>query len=731
MPKQDIDAYMGPSCGKVRLQPCSNFCSIQQTARQFRVVQLSHPVKSVSEGERPSEITGISWAHDNPGAYVVASRADGFEVGKIPTTEEQQESTPTFTLPDDPEIVCIEHHPSIPNCVLVAGGDAEVYSIDTVSGACVGLHKADHPVVELVLSTATESSPLRVCILSGTHVLSLLKVCLKGPVDQEGIVEVYPGMHSRDKTPCTAAVFDPENSDRLLLGFGAHVASFDIRTEPWVALHENTLSEAEATVTGISFFPGSHGQFVTCDSAGNVSLGHVDTAGTLEHVYHSKTPLKYVVALPSHCCCNPAECGGTASLSQSPTLLCSHSMLLTHTDGAVEVYCGRQNKATPIETRASEFRKIWSGPVRLDPSVLSYFAASACVKTTPVKDGHGTGTLPNGARATGTWKSGLLQGQGSCTRLDGSTYVGNYVDSRECGQGTMTYRCGSVYTGEWKDGVRSGRGKTDWGNGCVYEGEWAKNVMWGQGRLTYPTGCIYEGAWKGNKQHGIGRLTFENGDYVVGEWKNGEFSGPVDSGDMSPRIRALDNTTLETIVVDQINLPFGASLGDLSDKHGPMSIEPLHTYVLYMPDMGETRLAQFCESLRSLSLSVLDLSTVKNPSALKREMAKGPQVVVSPHYVIKARPGLKMHKVHMGVWRGMVKRGVTPRVFMCLEEARVREYEQQTRDKYTDLATIVKEHYVDKVAQETQAEIRERGDTLQCIPLNRYFQEVWPSTIGK
>ncbi|GIQ88871.1 hypothetical protein KIPB_011218 [Kipferlia bialata] len=77
------------------------------------------------------------------------------------------------------------------------------------------------------------------------------------------------------------------------------------------------------------------------------------------------------------------------------------------------------------------------------------------------------------------------------------------------------------------------------------------------------------------------------------------------------------------------------------------------------------------------------------------------------------------------MWRELVKAGVAVRAFMCLDEDSVYENEESARALYTRLAETVHSQYVLKLPKERQGALWETADTLQCIPLHRYFEEVW------
>ncbi|GIQ91988.1 hypothetical protein KIPB_015502, partial [Kipferlia bialata] len=150
-----------------------------------------------------------------------------------------------------------------------------------------------------------------------------------------------------------------------------------------------------------------------------------------------------------------------------------------------------------------------------------------------------------------------------------------------------------------------------------------------------------------------------------------------------------------------------------------MTLPPQQCMVVYLPDLGVTRTGSFCEALSSLSLSVLDISGVKSPSALKKALTPVPQVVVASHPYIQASPQCKAGKVHATLWRCLVKQRVAVRAFMCLEKDMDTDTEARLRGVYEGLAGYVLVNYSDKRGEGVQA------DTLQCIPLRSYFEEVW------
>ncbi|GIQ86209.1 hypothetical protein KIPB_008017 [Kipferlia bialata] len=393
-----------------------------------------------------------------------------------------------------------------------------------------------------------------------------------------------------------------------------------------------------------------------------------------------------------------------------------------------------------------------------------------------LKHGQGTQTIPSeGIEYTGEWKDDRPHGHGQMTTIINSineVYVGEWKEGCRCGRGQSTVTDASgmacVYDGDWVASKRSGFGTSTWSYGGKYTGTWRDDMFHGYGteiqsKGSVYTGCYRDGQWHGlgllkrydgqvlegeflgTKMSGYGRVSAPSGLAYEGELRNGMFcgfgkltypNGVVKSGhweqhtliyrDNTPPPSPVDpDDTLATIVTDHLKSAYCDAPTAKETKYPPVSFKALHTRVLYMPDIGKDALSQFCDTLRSLSLSVLDLGTVRHLSTLKRELAKDPQVVVCTHAVVKARPGSKMHKLHLGLWHDLVKRGFSPRVYMCFDEDWVYRFEQAARSLYTRLANTLRTHYVDKLSQEAQSALWKRGDTLQCIPLNRYFQEVW------
>ncbi|GIQ87029.1 hypothetical protein KIPB_008989 [Kipferlia bialata] len=206
---------------------------------------------------------------------------------------------------------------------------------------------------------------------------------------------------------------------------------------------------------------------------------------------------------------------------------------------------------------------------------------------------------------------------------------------------------------------------------------------------------------------------------------NGEHRLISDADEIHP----LTSGTMEHLVGRQIGLGFGQRLGNAKKKYGTVCMPPNVRNVLYMPDQGPKPLAEFCDALRSMSLVVTDMGAAKSMSALKRDLAGvKTQIVVCSYAAITARPGTKLHKLHTGMWREIVRdhaSGTGTGVFMCLDERAVETDESGSRALYTKMATMVNAAYSKTLSQkEMKAVIR-----VQCIPFDRYFQEVWGSPL--
>ncbi|GIQ87060.1 hypothetical protein KIPB_009027 [Kipferlia bialata] len=151
---------------------------------------------------------------------------------------------------------------------------------------------------------------------------------------------------------------------------------------------------------------------------------------------------------------------------------------------------------------------------------------------------------------------------------------------------------------------------------------------------------------------------------------------------------------------------------------GNMTLAPKESMVVYLNDLGAVRTECFCTALEKRFVSMLDMSSVKSPSALKKALSNTPQIIVVSHSHVNASPQSKAGKMHAALWRGLVKEGVKARAFMCVGKYISCEQEPALREMYENLAGFVLTNYSDKMGGV-------QADTLQCIPLRSYFEDVW------
>ncbi|GIQ88547.1 hypothetical protein KIPB_010821, partial [Kipferlia bialata] len=128
----------------------------------------------------------------------------------------------------------------------------------------------------------------------------------------------------------------------------------------------------------------------------------------------------------------------------------------------------------------------------------------------------------------------------------------------------------------------------------------------------------------------------------------------------------LSESDIETLIEHHLNKSYHNSCSTKGSVELPRGIAsrtlpPNQARVLYLPDIGEKRIAGFCATLEKCGLSTVNVTAAKNPSALKRELASGTQVppvsqvVVCTHDTVLAREGSKAYRLHMCVWREMVR----------------------------------------------------------------------------
>ncbi|GIQ83096.1 hypothetical protein KIPB_004354 [Kipferlia bialata] len=198
---------------------------------------------------------------------------------------------------------------------------------------------------------------------------------------------------------------------------------------------------------------------------------------------------------------------------------------------------------------------------------------------------------------------------------------------------------------------------------------------------------------------------------------------------LSGQTEYLSDSDIETLIEEYLRLPFHVSREAMGRHPVPQScrtrLPPNHARVIYLPDVGEAQVSGFCTTLENNGLSVANIMAAKNPSVLKRELATRPQILVCTHRAVLAKDNTKPHRLHMCMWREMVKMGVVVRAYMFLDEDSVATDEAVARSMYTQLAHTVGTHYLEKQPAETRKEMCEEGNTLQCLPAGRYFEEVW------
>ncbi|GIQ79822.1 hypothetical protein KIPB_003641 [Kipferlia bialata] len=329
--------------------------------------------------------------------------------------------------------------------------------------------------------------------------------------------------------------------------------------------------------------------------------------------------------------------------------------------------------------------------------------------------GYGTKRYHTGCVYTGNWAGGKYEGYGTLRTQSGMTYDGEWKGDMECGHGTMKYPDGVVYTGEWVDGQRCGEGKLTWTEGFIEEGVFVDNHLEGDVRVTDPRGAVRQVVYRDGKLADVCTSCNQKEshkdapEYVV----------------YPAAPKPLTDAMIARMVYTVGRLRPCDKLGDISKEFGVVTCDPLTTHVIYLRDTTPFAIEEFSKSLATTTLSSANLCAAKSPSALKRDLAQDPSVILCTHEVLSAGAGSKLHKLHMALWRDLVKRGVTARAYWCLDEDSVSEDEDGARGEYMRLVELVRTHYVAKLPGEAQRQLWERADTLQCIPLNRYFEDVW------
>ncbi|GIQ87969.1 hypothetical protein KIPB_010122 [Kipferlia bialata] len=293
--------------------------------------------------------------------------------------------------------------------------------------------------------------------------------------------------------------------------------------------------------------------------------------------------------------------------------------------------------------------------------------------------GKGVMTLKGGRVFTGVWEGDLLDGYGTVTFPDGAgVYQGEWRACLLWGHGTLTYKDGGCYTGEWEEGMMNGEGTMEYNTGEVYTGEWQNCHRHGHGTNEYANGGINTGYWERDQQQGYGTMKYISGDLCEGEWRDGtECHGTLTTEDGDVSEGHFHRGVLEDGVVRPVNGP---------------------EYTV-----GKGRGAS-CPQAVSLASAT--------PQPLKDETIES----IAQQY----------SNLHFGDTLGDLRAEYGPATLAPLHTLdSVYEDEESTRALYTRLAETVHTQYVLKLPKEGQGALWERGDTLQCIPLNRYFEEVW------
>jgi clan AA aspartic protease (TIGR02281 family) len=140
-------------------------------------------------------------------------------------------------------------------------------------------------------------------------------------------------------------------------------------------------------------------------------------------------------------------------------------------------------------------------------------------------NGHGTLTLPNGAKYVGEFKDGKRNGRGTSLLPDGSKYVGEVKDDLPYGHGTFTLPNGQKYVGIFR-GVQIIGGTVTFPDGKKYVGEFKDSKFNGHGTLTYLNGEKYIGEFKDDKRDGHGPLyAADRSISSSGIWADDEYVG--------------------------------------------------------------------------------------------------------------------------------------------------------------------------------------------------------------
>ncbi len=140
-------------------------------------------------------------------------------------------------------------------------------------------------------------------------------------------------------------------------------------------------------------------------------------------------------------------------------------------------------------------------------------------------NGYGRLVFSDGRIYEGEWKDHYRKGKGVLTFPKGDVYKGNFNKSKFYGFGTMEYANGDLYQGSWKSDRPNGQGVMTFKSGDKYEGGFKHGRFDGEGTMKYATGEKYVGHWKANKREGDGTFYLTNGEVIVGFWGGDKYLG--------------------------------------------------------------------------------------------------------------------------------------------------------------------------------------------------------------
>ncbi len=163
--------------------------------------------------------------------------------------------------------------------------------------------------------------------------------------------------------------------------------------------------------------------------------------------------------------------------------------------------------------------------------------------------GLGSLYISNGDVYTGEWSHNFRQGKGKMMYANGDVYFGSFVRSKINGLGIMKYAQGGSYSGEWKDNLPDGKGKYLYANGEQYEGILVEGKRQGLGTYTYEDHSTYSGQWSENQRDGQGTLTESSGKKISGEWSHDKLLSESNQPDVHP------NETSPASIASNVNKP--------------------------------------------------------------------------------------------------------------------------------------------------------------------------------